>query len=107
MPSAKSDPNAQPDAQRARNVASRPEPLLNAVQRHAGVEPATSRLAAQIVEVQVDCLERRLQAGDRLIACKLCLTPFVAFRKQQFCTERCAQKFRNDKKASRREIVRR
>jgi hypothetical protein len=43
-----------------------------------------------------------LRAGDRLVKCRLCSTPIIAVRKQQFCTERCAQAFRNDKKAQRR-----
>lgn len=45
-----------------------------------------------------------LTAGDRLIACRWasCGKPFVAVRKQQFCDARCAQTFRNDKKAQAR-----
>jgi len=41
-------------------------------------------------------------AGHRLVACRYCQSPLVAFKKQQFCGEPCAQKFRNDKKAARR-----
>jgi hypothetical protein len=42
-----------------------------------------------------------LQAGDRLLACPVCRGPFVAVRKQRFCTPQCAQRERNERKAAR------
>jgi uncharacterized C2H2 Zn-finger protein len=41
-----------------------------------------------------------LQAGHHLLRCPECGSAFVAVRKQQYCTTRCAQKVRNDKKAA-------
>lgn len=41
--------------------------------------------------------------GRRLIACGWCRKPLLATRKRQFCDDNCAQKMRNDRKASRRE----
>ncbi|MEO8076716.1 MAG: hypothetical protein ABI818_10330 [Acidobacteriota bacterium] len=43
-----------------------------------------------------------LVAGDRLVACRYCAAPFVAFKKQEFCGEQCAQKSRNEKKAAKK-----
>lgn len=43
--------------------------------------------------------EMILESGGHLIACRLCESPFLANRKQQFCTPQCAQKARNDRKA--------
>jgi hypothetical protein len=43
-----------------------------------------------------------VQAGERLIACPVCSGPFVAVRKQRFCSPRCAQRVRNERKAARR-----
>ena len=43
-----------------------------------------------------------VQAGERLIACPVCAAPFVAVRKQRFCSARCAQRARNERKAARR-----
>jgi hypothetical protein len=41
-----------------------------------------------------------LRAGDRLIACLApgCGAPFIAIRKQEYCSPRCAQRVRNQKR---------
>lgn len=39
-----------------------------------------------------------LRAGDRLIACPACRTPFLAVHKMQFCSPRCAQRARNERR---------
>jgi hypothetical protein len=41
-----------------------------------------------------------LRAGDRLIACLAprCGAPFIAIRKQEYCSPRCAQRVRNEKR---------
>jgi hypothetical protein len=43
-----------------------------------------------------------LNAGAQLLACPVCGGPFVAVRKQRFCSTKCAQRVRNDRKAERR-----
>lgn len=40
------------------------------------------------------------RVGDRLIACPLCGDGLVAVRKQKFCSEEHAQKFRNENRSS-------
>jgi hypothetical protein len=42
-----------------------------------------------------------LQAGERLLACPQCRAPFIAIRKQIFCTPECAQRARNARKPPR------
>lgn len=39
-----------------------------------------------------------LTAGERLVACKRCGTPFIAIKKQEFCTLDCSQAERNIRK---------
>jgi predicted nucleic acid-binding Zn ribbon protein len=41
-------------------------------------------------------------AGGPLIACPVCKDPLVIVRKQRFCSAKCAQKMRNDRKAARK-----
>jgi hypothetical protein len=43
-----------------------------------------------------------LQAGERLIACPDCGTPFLAVHKARFCTPNCAQRARNKKRIDKR-----
>jgi hypothetical protein len=43
-----------------------------------------------------------LQAGERLIGCPDCGTPFIAAHKAQFCTSTCAQRARNKKREDKR-----
>jgi len=43
-----------------------------------------------------------LQVGEPLIACPACQTPFLAVRKMLFCSPRCAQRARNDKREAKR-----
>jgi hypothetical protein len=72
----------------------------------AGVKPARFAMSYRdepnrtgVFQAVKDCI---LRAGERLHGCPVCGTPFMAVRKQQFCTSKCAQKVRNDKRAPRR-----
>jgi hypothetical protein len=73
---------------------------------HAGAKPAmfaTSRgqvsLRTAVFQAVKDLI---LQAGERLIACPSCGTPFLYNRKQMFCKVTCAQKVRNDRRDAKR-----
>jgi hypothetical protein len=43
-----------------------------------------------------------VQAGDRLIACPACGKPFIALRKQEYCSTSCAQRARNERREANR-----
>ena len=42
-----------------------------------------------------------LSGGESLLACPVCDRPFVAQQRQEYCSGRCSQKTRNDKRAKR------
>ena len=43
-----------------------------------------------------------LKAGAGLRLCKECQTPFIAVKRQEYCTTTCSQTFRDRKKQARR-----
>ena len=43
-----------------------------------------------------------MESGENLLRCPECGTPFVRVRRQEFCSERCAQQVRDQRKAAKR-----
>jgi hypothetical protein len=70
-----------------------------------GVKPAVWAVRYSATSIKAGVLnaitDLVLQHGDRLVACRYCSDPVLSVKKRAFCTERCAQKFRNEKKAGR------
>jgi hypothetical protein len=72
----------------------------------AGVKPAVFATIAAHASARTGILQAVknliFQAGARLIACPSCGAPFLAVRKQLFCSPRCAQRARNARREEKR-----